>query len=128
MKVVVRCRPLNQREIGLHSAVVIDIASEGGQVQIVKPEKIRSPGNAGEPKSFKFDAAYSMDSQTEEIYEEVGLPLVASILEGYNGTVFAYGQTGCGKSYTMSGPSEPETQKGEIIFSSLYLYFIHVIL
>ena len=124
VKVVVRCRPLNDREIGLNSAVVIDIASEGGQVQIVKPEKIRSPSNVGEPKSFKFDAAYGMDSQTEEIYEEMGLPLVASILEGYNGTVFAYGQTGCGKSYTMSGPSEPETQRGEI-YIQLLLFVLY---
>ena len=128
MKVVVRCRPLNDREIGLNSAVVIDIASEGGQVQIVKPENIRSPGNAGEPKSFKFDAAYGMNSQTEEIYEEMGLPLVASILEGYNGTVFAYGQTGCGKSYTMSGPSKPETQRGDVYIQFIHLYFIHTIL
>ncbi|KAI6652205.1 Osmotic avoidance abnormal protein 3-like [Oopsacas minuta] len=114
VKVIVRCRPVNERETNLKSAVVIDIAPDGGQVQIMKPAKIRSPGNSGEPKSFKFDAAYAMDSQTELIYEEMGLPLVASILEGYNGTVFAYGQTGCGKSYTMSGPSEPETQKGII--------------
>ena len=113
VKVIVRCRPLDEREKHMSSAVVIDIAPEGGQVQIIKPEKVRSPGNSGEPKSFKYDAAYGLDAQTEQIYEEVGLPLVASILEGYNGTVFAYGQTGCGKSFTMTGPPEPETQKGE---------------
>lgn len=36
------------------------------------------------------------------------------VLEGYNGTVFAYGQTGCGKSFTMQGISDPPTQRGII--------------
>ena len=122
VKVIVRCRPLNDREKGLKSSVVVDIPPDSGQVQIVKPEKARSPGGSGsEPKSFKFDSSYGVEAQTEQIYEDMGLPLVASIMEGYNGTVFAYGQTGCGKSYTMTGPSEPETQKGSRKLSNILL-------
>jgi kinesin family protein 3/17 len=37
------------------------------------------------------------------IYDETAFPLVESVMQGYNGTIFAYGQTGCGKTYTMLG-------------------------
>jgi kinesin family protein 3/17 len=42
------------------------------------------------------------------VYEECAFPLVESVLEGFNGTIFAYGQTGCGKTWTMMGiPDDP---------------------
>lgn len=66
------------------------------------------------PKNFTFDGAYGTDSTTETIYNEIAYPLVEGVLEGYNGTVFAYGQTGCGKSFTMQGIKEPATQRGII--------------
>ncbi|RWS29990.1 osmotic avoidance abnormal protein 3-like protein [Leptotrombidium deliense] len=65
-------------------------------------------------KSFTFDGAYFTDSTTENIYNEIVFPLVESVTEGYNGTVFAYGQTGCGKSFTMQGVSSPASQRGII--------------
>jgi kinesin family protein 3/17 len=43
------------------------------------------------------------------------------VTEGYNGTIFAYGQTGCGKSFTMQGIQEPRTQRG-IIPRYRYMY------
>lgn len=57
--------------------------------QLICPEEPDQP-----PKSFTFDGAYGIDSNTETIYSDVGFPLVESVCEGYNGTVFAYGQTG----------------------------------
>ena len=63
------------------------------------------------PKSFTFDGVYAEDSTTEQIYNDIGFALVEvifgfgynpshghvfqGVLEGYNGTIFAYGQTGC---------------------------------
>ena len=44
-----------------------------------------------------------MDSFQRQVYDEVAFPIVDSIFQGYNGTVFAYGQIGCGKSFTMMG-------------------------
>lgn len=52
-------------------------------------------------KSFTFDSVYDGLSSTETIYDDICYSLVESTLEGYNGTIFAYGQTGCGKTYTM---------------------------
>ena len=46
--------------------------------------------------------------------QDICFPLVEGVLDGYNGTVFAYGQTGCGKSYTMMGVEEPAANKGVI--------------
>jgi len=40
--------------------------------------------------------------------------LLQGVTEGYNGTIFAYGQTGCGKSFTMQGITDPATQRGII--------------
>jgi len=50
---------------------------------------------------FIFDSAYDMITKTEVIYNEMCYSLVESTIEGYNGTIFAYGQTGCGKTHTM---------------------------
>jgi kinesin family protein 3/17 len=46
------------------------------------------------------------------IYEDMAFPLIESVLEGYNGTIFAYGQTGCGKSFTMEGIPDPPEHRG----------------
>ena len=52
-------------------------------------------------KNFTFDGTYGVDSNTASIYDDIAYNLVEGVIEGYNGTVFAYGQTGCGKSFTM---------------------------
>ena len=59
--------------------------------------------SSGAGKVYQFDAAFGPEASTEAVYEEVGSYVVEAVLEGYNGTVFAYGQTGCGKSHTMRG-------------------------
>lgn len=80
-----------------------------GQCNITNPNDKSSLA-----KTFTFDGAYYIDSTTEQMYNEIVFPLVESVTEGYNGTVFAYGQTGCGKSFTMQGVPSPPTQRGII--------------
>ncbi|XP_045404473.1 kinesin-like protein KIF17 isoform X2 [Lemur catta] len=109
VKVVVRCRPMNQRERKLHCQPVVTVDCARGQCFI------QNPGAADEPpKQFTFDGAYHMDHFTEQIYNEIAYPLVEGVTEGYNGTIFAYGQTGSGKSFTMQGLPEPPSQRGII--------------
>ena len=55
------------------------------------------------PKTFTFDAIYDWDSTQVDIFEETFQGLVDSVLKGFNGTIFAYGQTGTGKTFTMEG-------------------------
>ena len=120
VKVIVRCRPLNSREKSLNCKVVIEMDSSIGQVALFKPDARDQP-----PKTFTFDGAFYIDSITENIYADIVYPLVEGVVEGYNGTVFAYGQTGCGKSFTMQGITDPPTQRGitprafEHIFESI---------
>ena len=80
-----------------------------GQVQLRKPKNAQAA-----PKFFTFDGVYYMKDTTQQIYEEICFPLVEGVLQGFNGTVFAYGQTGCGKSYTMMGVEDPPENKGII--------------
>lgn len=89
--------------------VVVATDSSIVQVQLTKPKSRDTP-----PKTFTFDGVYFMLDTTQQIYNEICFPLVSGVLEGYNGTVFAYGQTGCGKSYTMMGVEEPAANQGII--------------
>uniref|UniRef100_A0A3B3I2T8 Kinesin motor domain-containing protein n=1 Tax=Oryzias latipes TaxID=8090 RepID=A0A3B3I2T8_ORYLA len=109
VRVVVRCRPLNDREKAESPEAVLSVEPQLCQCSI------RRPGGQGDPpKQFTFDGAYSGEHSTERLYNDTVCPLVEGVTEGYNGTIFAYGQTGSGKSFTMQGVSEPEAQRGVI--------------
>lgn len=57
---------------------------------------------------FVFDQLFDEDASQEHVYENTTRPLIDSILDGFNGTVFAYGATGCGKTHTILGtPTNP---------------------
>ncbi|XP_036008078.1 kinesin-like protein KIF17 isoform X1 [Fundulus heteroclitus] len=109
VKVVVRCRPLNDRERALSSKMVLSMDVQRCQCFIKKPGAADEP-----PKQFTFDGTYYINQTTEHLYNEIAYPLIEGVTEGYNGTIFAYGQTGSGKSFTMQGVSEPAAQKGVI--------------
>lgn len=122
VKVIVRCRPLNKREKDLKCGNVIEMDDKIGQCRLQKPGEKGQP-----PKAFTFDGVFNVDSITESIYADICFPLVEGIVEGYNGTVFAYGQTGCGKSFTMQGVETPAMQRGiiprafEHVFESIHV-------
>ena len=54
-------------------------------------------------KNFAFDNVFNESSQQETVYSKTAYSLVENVLLGYNGTIFAYGQTGCGKTHSMVG-------------------------
>ena len=111
VKVIVRCRPLNNREKTLNCGTVVAMDEKIGQVALSKPGP---EGKKEPPKTFSFDGVFFVKSTTQQIYSDIAFPLVDGVLEGYNGTVFAYGQTGCGKSFTMTGIEDPPEQRGII--------------
>lgn len=98
VKVAVRVRPMNALEISKGSKIVVEVNKENNQVSVTKGE-----GPDEDQKSFQFDYVYDLDSIQRTVYDEVAFPIIESVLEGYNGTIFAYGQTGCGKTHTMIG-------------------------
>ena len=70
------------------------------------------PGGDDAPKNFTFDNVYDWNCKQIDIFTDCAFPIVNNILEGYNGTIFAYGQTGTGKSHTMSGVVGDADQEG----------------
>ena len=56
-----------------------------------------------EKKTFNFDSVFDGNSRQDDIFKKVAHPVVSSVIEGYNGTIFSYGQTGTGKTFTMIG-------------------------
>ncbi|ELK27148.1 Kinesin-like protein KIF3B [Myotis davidii] len=121
VRVVVRCRPMNGKEKAASYDKVVDVDVKLGQVSVKNPR-----GVAHEmPKTFTFDAVYDWNAKQFELYDETFRPLVDSVLQGFNGTIFAYGQTGTGKTYTMEGVRGDPEKRG-VIPNSFDHIFTHI--
>jgi hypothetical protein len=102
VRVIVRCRPLNSKELADGRQTIVEVDQKAAQVVL------RAPSGGGDaPKPFTFDAAFDPGASQREVYENTALAIVNSVLSGYNGTIFAYGQTGTGKTHTMEGAAGP---------------------
>jgi len=106
VKVCVRCRPMSQEEMNKGHQVVVELNKRTGEIFV------RRPFVEEAPKQFTFDNVFDWTSSQQEIYEETSAPIIANVLEGYNGTIFAYGQTGTGKTHTMAGSDTDHKQRG----------------
>ena len=106
IKVSVRCRPMSQKEKNEGYQNCVDVDSDRGEVNV---NLINMP-----KRTFWYDKAYGMDSTQEQVFQETAMPIVESVCQGYNGTIFAYGQTGTGKTFTMEGDFETDLNKGII--------------
>lgn len=95
---MVRCRPMNSKEKNNGSKACVVIDKSVNSVIIKAPDD-----KADDGRQFTYDAVYDQDSIQRNVYDEGAFPLVESVMCGYNGTIFAYGQTGCGKTHTMIG-------------------------
>jgi len=104
VKVVVRCRPLNDKEVKNNHESIVKMDVKMGQIEIGNPKSTGDP-----PRSFTFDSIYDWNCTQTDIFEETFQNILDSVLNGFNGTIFAYGQTGTGKTFTMEGVrSKPE--------------------
>ena len=104
VRVVVRVRPRNDGEMRNNNKVIVNMISESAQVCVERPD--------GEKQYFTFDSVYDHDSRQDTLFDETARPIIDSVIEGYNGTIFAYGQTGTGKTHTMEGRWEPPELRG----------------
>ncbi|XP_049608362.1 kinesin-like protein KIF3B [Syngnathus scovelli] len=122
VKVVVRCRPMNEKELAATYECVVSVDVKFGQIIVRNPRE----ASAGElPKVFTFDSVYDCNSKQLDLYDETFRPLVDSVLQGFNGTIFAYGQTGTGKTYTMEGVKNDPERRG-VIPNSFDHVFTHI--
>ncbi|XP_028250648.1 kinesin-like protein KIF3B [Parambassis ranga] len=118
VRVVVRCRPFSRREEVAGSENILEIDDKLGQITIRNP---KAPPD--EPmKVFTFDSVYGWNSKQSDIYDDAVRPLVESVLHGFNGTIFAYGQTGTGKTFTMQGASNDPDRRGVIPNSFQHIF------
>lgn len=122
VRVVVRCRPMLQDEISSKFTRVVGMDVARGMITIKNP-KARAADELN--REFTFDAVYDWNSKQSDLYDETFRPIVEAVLEGYNGTIFAYGQTGTGKTYTMEGIRNKLDERG-VIPNSFSHIFTHI--
>uniref|UniRef100_A0A8C1KWG2 Kinesin-like protein n=1 Tax=Cyprinus carpio TaxID=7962 RepID=A0A8C1KWG2_CYPCA len=122
VKVVVRCRPMNEKERAANFERVVSVDVKFGQVAV---RNSRGASSHEHPKVFTFDSVYDWNSKQMELYDETFRPLVDSVLFGFNGTIFAYGQTGTGKTFTMEGVRNDPDRRG-VIPNSFEHIFTHI--
>ena len=96
--VVVRCRGRSDREVRENSGVVVSTSGVKG-----KNVELSMGPNAISNKTYHFDKVFSPAADQAIVFEDVVAPILNETLAGFNCTIFAYGQTGTGKTYTMSG-------------------------
>ncbi|XP_050677347.1 kinesin-like protein KIF18B isoform X2 [Leptidea sinapis] len=114
IKVVVRVRPTNEKEKDQNNRIVVDVVDD--HVVVFDPKedppfyfhgaKQPIPKRANKDLKFVFDHVYTHDATNYDIFETTTKEMLSSLMEGYNCSVFAYGATGAGKTYTMIGSKE----------------------
>lgn len=100
VKVALRCRPMSSKEAVEGYEEIVHIDSTRGEVYLKDPE-----APTEKPRLFTFDFAFDKATSQKAIFEKSAKDIVDFVIKGYNGTIFAYGQTGTGKTHTMQGGS-----------------------
>ncbi|KAL8191678.1 hypothetical protein R6Q57_028409 [Mikania cordata] len=98
VQVLLRCRPFSSEELKNNAPQVVTCNEFQREVAV-------SQSIAGKQidRVFTFDKVFGPTAQQKDLYEQAVIPIVNEVLEGFNCTIFAYGQTGTGKTYTMEG-------------------------
>uniref|UniRef100_A0A0K8TN52 Kinesin-like protein n=1 Tax=Tabanus bromius TaxID=304241 RepID=A0A0K8TN52_TABBR len=115
IKVVCRFRPLNDSEEKAGSKFIVKFPSSNEENCISISGKV-----------YLFDKVFKPNASQEKVYNEAAKSIVSDVLAGYNGTIFAYGQTSSGKTHTMEGVIGDPTKQGIIprivndIFNHIY--------
>lgn len=137
VRVAVRCRPLSKQELSNSCRSVVNVDESTGAIAVEN-----SPIDNQPAKTFTFDQVFGPDSKQLSVYNSAARPIVENVLQGYNGacipictqtslknlqsyflgTIFAYGQTGTGKTFTMEGDRDVAELKGVIPNSFAHIF------
>ncbi|CAI0462328.1 unnamed protein product [Linum tenue] len=98
VQVLLRCRPFSEDELRSNAPQVVTCNDYQREVAV-------SQNIAGKhiDRVFTFDKVFGPSAKQRDLYDQAVVPIVNEVLEGFNCTIFAYGQTGTGKTYTMEG-------------------------
>ncbi|XP_078442011.1 ATP binding microtubule motor family protein [Wolffia australiana] len=97
ISVCVRFRPLSTKEKEADDAAIC--------VKGLDSESFIFKGEKEEELAFCFDKVFYQDAEQEDVFEYLAMPVVLDAMNGINGTILTYGQTGAGKTYSMEGPN-----------------------
>tara|TARA_B100000795_G_C22614351_1_gene366326 strand:- start:124 stop:780 length:657 start_codon:yes stop_codon:yes gene_type:complete len=95
VKVVVRVRPQNKIEVSRGGSPCVQVNKENTEINVE---------DGYNSQKWTFDCVFAPLSTQPQVFEVVGAPVVDAVFQGFNGTIFAYGQTSSGKTHTMTGP------------------------
>eukprot|EP00397_Hematodinium_sp_SG-2012_P003389 GEMP01003397.1.p1 GENE.GEMP01003397.1~~GEMP01003397.1.p1 ORF type:complete len:820 (+),score=149.34 GEMP01003397.1:289-2748(+) len=112
IRVTVRFRPQNEKEAAMESGACMTFPSDSQVKMQCAPDV-----------NFAYDRVFTMTSHQKEVYEYAAKPIIKAVLKGFNGTIFAYGQTSSGKTFTMQGPDLESTELQGIIPRMVFQIF-----
>ncbi|KAH9946029.1 kinesin-domain-containing protein [Epithele typhae] len=106
IKVVIRCRRRSEREVQENSPIIV--TTNGARSEDITIETSAPTTNFGivtlpTTRTYPFDAVFGPEADQVTVFNHVVMPMLGEVLDGYNCTLFAYGQTGTGKTHTMQG-------------------------
>ena len=107
VQVVVRCRPLFGKELGEGRQTIVEMDVLSGSVSLKHPK-----GHDGEKKKFTFDKIFGETNTQRDVYDGAASEIVNASIEGYNGTIFAYGQDRLGQDAHDGGEGFPRGGTG----------------
>ena len=113
VRVAIRCRPLSEKERKQNRAVILQCKPNKNEVTLRK-------------KTYTFDHVFGQYATQKEVFKTIVQPVVTESLDGYNCTIFAYGQTGTGKTPTIQGSLDPEDDMAGIIPRCVRFIFDHL--
>uniref|UniRef100_UPI00398F01B4 kinesin-like protein KIF11 n=1 Tax=Pristiophorus japonicus TaxID=55135 RepID=UPI00398F01B4 len=106
IQVVIRCRPFSLTERKSNSPCVVDCDPIKKEVAM----HTSGPGSEKGVKKYTFDMVFGPSAKQIDVYKSVVYPILDEVIMGYNCTIFAYGQTGTGKTFTMEGERSQKEQ------------------
>ncbi|XP_078079647.1 kinesin-like protein KIF11 isoform X1 [Mustelus asterias] len=106
IQVVIRCRPFSLAERKASCSNVVECDPVKKEVTI----RTSGPGADKAPKKYTFDMVFGPSAKQIDVYKSVVYPILDEVIMGYNCTIFAYGQTGTGKTFTMEGERSQKEQ------------------
>ncbi|KAL7751258.1 Kinesin- motor protein [Sorochytrium milnesiophthora] len=108
-------RPRNEREIRENSAMILNVPTSSStstsattSLKTKDLQILQQPNERASFKTYTFDRVFGPEATQDTVYEDVAAPILHEVLAGYNCTIFAYGQTGTGKTHTMEGSLQME--------------------